>query len=99
MTLGLEYSAEARAEVRDAIRWLAERNPDAAERFRLKLGETIGRMTRTPGQFPKVDDRHRVAIVPKSRYQVIFRVEGEVAVIVAVMHGSREPGYWRGRGE
>jgi hypothetical protein len=30
-------------------------------------------------------------------YAIVYRIEGTVAVIVAVMHTSRRPGYWAGR--
>jgi toxin ParE1/3/4 len=31
------------------------------------------------------------------RYNVIYAVDGEEIVIVAVAHHRRHPGYWRGR--
>ncbi len=30
-------------------------------------------------------------------YEVIYRVRGNFAEIVAVAHSSRQPGYWRDR--
>ena len=30
-------------------------------------------------------------------YELIYQFEGTVAVIIAVAHSSRRPGYWRDR--
>jgi len=30
-------------------------------------------------------------------YSVLYTVEREFVLIVAIMHGKREPGYWRHR--
>lgn len=30
-------------------------------------------------------------------YTLVYRIEGEVIHVIALMHQSREPGYWSGR--
>lgn len=30
-------------------------------------------------------------------YTLVYRIEGEVIHVIALMHQSRRPGYWRGR--
>jgi hypothetical protein len=30
-------------------------------------------------------------------YGILYTIEAEFILIVAVMHGSRKPGYWKGR--
>lgn len=37
--------------------------------------------------------------LPMSRfpYTLVYRIEGEVIHVIALMHQSRAPGYWRGR--
>ncbi|MEM1062709.1 MAG: type II toxin-antitoxin system RelE/ParE family toxin [Planctomycetota bacterium] len=99
MALEPRFANEAETEFDDAAAWIEERNPAVAARFVEHVHEVVGRICRRPTQFPKVDEEHRSALVPKSKYVVIFRVEGDVAVIVAVMHASRQPEYWRGREE
>ena len=30
-------------------------------------------------------------------YQIVYLIEGETIIVVAVMHQSRKPGYWKER--
>ena len=54
-------------------------------------------MSRTPERFRRFDGDMRKVRVEGFPYAVIYRIEGRVLHIIAVMHLHRRPGYWRDR--
>ncbi|WP_102017610.1 type II toxin-antitoxin system RelE/ParE family toxin [Rhodopirellula islandica] len=48
-------------------------------------------------RFPKCDARHRFYLLRRFPFRVIYRVDGEDVVVVAVAHGSQDPNYWATR--
>jgi len=39
----------------------------------------------------------RRCLVKKFPFSVIYSVQGDVVYVIAIAHGSREPGYWKHR--
>ncbi len=48
--------------------------------------------------YTPVDHRHRRGLLRRFPYSVIYRVEPEGILVVAVAHSRRRASYWRGRG-
>jgi plasmid stabilization system protein ParE len=48
----------------------------------------------TPRIGERLDERHRRFPLHRFPFAVIFRVDGDVLLIVAVAHRRRRPGYW-----
>lgn len=75
----------------------AESSPYYAERFvrRLVLApERLGTFPLSGRVVPEGDGRHREIIEPP--YRIVYRVEGDRVLIIAVVHGSRAmPAPWR----
>lgn len=87
----IEWLDEALTDFDEAIAYLHERNPDAAQRLaraihlavrNLRDNPSLGRPGRVPGT--------RELVVSHSRYIVPYRVAGRVIEILAVMHDARE---------
>ena len=45
----------------------------------------------------RLDDELRHFVLRRFPFSVVYAVASDVVYIVAVAHGSREPGYWRPR--
>lgn len=92
------FHAEAFEEYQNALEYYANRSLRAAQGFEQAISETLTRIGTTPEFYPLHDDRHREAILLKYPYAVLYRIEdnGDITV-VAIAHGSRAPGYWKGR--
>jgi len=88
---------EAEAEYEHAIAWYLERNPQAAERFESAFHETIEAIGSHPGMFPFCDEVHRYVLMKRYPYSLVYRLDGEVACVLAVAHSKRLPGYWSSR--
>jgi plasmid stabilization system protein ParE len=88
---------EAEAEYEYALGWYLERSIQAAERFETAFNEAIESIRSHPTMFPLCDDRHRIVLVKRYPYCVIYRCDGDTARVVAVAHSKQRPGYWSDR--
>ena len=59
----------------------------------------IERLLRFPSIAPIYVDDFRSAQLPRFPFNLIYRIERQEIVIVAIAHQSRRPGYWRGRAD
>ena len=89
------FHPEARIEVRSAAAWYRERSSEAARGFTGEVTDGIQSIRQHPAAWPvwsRSDVRRRV--LRRYPYAILYIVEGEVVVIVAVAHHKRRPGYW-----
>jgi len=59
--------------------------------------ETIFRIVDSPTRWAFVEEDIRRCLTRKFPYGILYTVEEDYILIVAVMHCSREPGYWKKR--
>ena len=58
---------------------------------------TIARVVVTPDRWRILEEDVRRCLVRVFPYAVLYTIETDYILILAVMHGKREPGYWRHR--
>lgn len=107
MTVLLLIHPEARAERQGALRRM--RNAAAAGRFDRDLRAILSRIKESPGQFGEhgllaVQNGRplfyvvRRAVMPRPfPYVVFFYLRKDTAIVLAIAHGRRRPGYWTER--
>jgi plasmid stabilization system protein ParE len=89
---------EAEAEYTEALAWYAERSARAADRFEAAFASVIEQIGQSPERFPECDEEgYRFAALSRYPYSVIYQIAEGVALVVAVAHASRRPGFWTGR--
>ena len=54
-------------------------------------------MQRNPESFPPYDDEHRFAVLRRYAYTLVYQVQTDRILVVAVAQAGRRPGYWQGR--
>jgi plasmid stabilization system protein ParE len=71
----------------------------AASRFEYEFVQAVADIRAWPEAWPLVqdDDIYRFRRFKKLPYLVIYRLDGDVAVIVAVRHHRQQTGTWKGR--
>ncbi len=93
-----EFHPEALAEYEDAARYYAGCRDGGLElRFINCVESALRQISEAPlhGRLFEEDVRRRlVHVFP---YAVLYSIEPDHVLIIAVMHCSREPGYWRHR--
>jgi plasmid stabilization system protein ParE len=89
---------EAEAEYTEALAWYAGTSARAAEGFEAAFAAAIEQIGQSPERFAECDEAgYRFAVLGRYPYSVIYQVAKDVALVVAVAHASRRPGYWTGR--
>ncbi len=87
----LEYAEAAGYYAREA-------SPGVAERFVASVESGIAEVLAAPERWRVVEEPGiRRYILRRFPYVLYYRCEGERVTLYAVMHCSREPGYWRER--
>lgn len=89
----VRFTKGARRQFLAAIRYIAEDNPSAAARFRLRAEKRLRPLERFPHlgrrlpEFPELPHRE-VVLRP---YRFFYRVQGATVWVVAVWHGAQIP--------
>jgi plasmid stabilization system protein ParE len=65
--------------------------------FHAAVDDALQRIVDAPDQWPLCDDRHRFYVLHRFPYSLVYRIEGEDILVVAVAHSGRSPAYWQGR--
>lgn len=91
------FIPEAQDEASDARLWLRERQPRTVQCFRDRLMRARAELRRFPEAGPTyMFGTRRLELAPYP-YYLVYRVEGEMVVVIAVPHTSQAEGYWRSR--
>jgi plasmid stabilization system protein ParE len=97
VTLEVEYLNEALEEAEAAARWYAERSPSAASGFDAELAAAEIAVSEHPLAWPPFEHDTRRYLLRRFPFSVVYVLEPDRVVIVAVAHAHRRPGYWRVR--
>ena len=97
MARELEYLSEALEEAEAAARWYAKRSPTAAAGFSDEIVAAESAIAQLPKAWPRFDHGTRRYLLRRYPFSIIYRVEVDRVLIVAVAHGHRRPGYWKMR--
>ena len=91
------YHPDALTEYADAALYYEERVLGLGADFTAEVEKAIWRILEAPAQWRCVEEDVRRYLLRRFPYGILFTVEERCVLIVAVMHLSREPGYWRHR--
>ena len=93
----VEFHPEALDEYEAAARYYAGCQEGLELRFIACVESAIQRLSENPAHFRLFEADIRRCLVHVFPYAVLFTVESDYVLIIAVMHCSREPGYWKHR--
>ena len=91
------YLPKADDEVLEAARFYEKRSQGLGWRFLRIVREAETRIARSPRSFPVLDDEIRRCILRGFPHSLLFRIEDDRILVIAVTHQRRLPGYWRER--
>ena len=91
------FHPEARIEYREAAAFYEDCRKGLGAEFSREIESAIGRILGAPERWriTKEDVRHYLA--HKFPYAILYTIEQDFILIIAVAHASREPGYWKHR--
>jgi plasmid stabilization system protein ParE len=87
----------ALAEIDEAAAWYEDQREGLGREFVGAVSSSIEAIKRTPLQYQKVFKDRRRAIVARFRFNLIYVVRDNEIVILACLHGRRDPQRWRAR--
>lgn len=87
----------AAADIEDAYRWYTDKGADLGVDFLAAIREAIAHLTEYPEANPVLRRGTRRVRLRRFPYGLLYRVYGDQIVVVACMHGSRDPKTWQSR--
>jgi toxin ParE1/3/4 len=93
------FHPEAVEEYEDATRYYAARSAGLADRFIECIEAALSHIVDAPERWRVLEGDIRRYVVRIFPYVILYSIEPEYVLILAVMHCKREPGYWRARAE
>ncbi|MGE3465808.1 MAG: type II toxin-antitoxin system RelE/ParE family toxin [Pyrinomonadaceae bacterium] len=91
------FHPAAEAEFEDAVDYYDESDEVLGDEFEMEVAATIGRIVSHPDAWQSYSHRTRRCLCNRFPYSIIYRLVDDRAVIYAVMHQKRKPGYWKDR--
>lgn len=93
----IEFHPKARRDFDEAVDWYAGRSQKAALGFVAAIDDVLERIAADPERFPVAISNCRSCSLLRFPFQVVFRIEANRLLLVAVAHAKRRPGYWSRR--
>ncbi|MDJ0675394.1 MAG: type II toxin-antitoxin system RelE/ParE family toxin [Calothrix sp. MO_167.B42] len=91
------FHPDALTEYGETVQYYAERRAEIAQAFIDTVEDAIFRIRESPNRWGVIDEDVRRCLTQKFPYAILYTIEQEYILILAVMHCSRKPGYWKGR--
>jgi hypothetical protein len=91
------FHPEARIEFLDAIEYYESCEPGLGDVFSMEVRSTIEQIQSYPRTWPIIDFDIRRCMTNRFPYGILYSIESDGIVIIAVMHLHRKPDYWKDR--
>jgi len=92
--MNIEFLPEAKAELDDAIDYYELQVTGLGATFKDIAKSTIKRISTFPMAWTEIRPEIRRCIMHKFPYNVLYSVEEETILIIAIAHHHRNPNYW-----
>ncbi|WP_414545118.1 MULTISPECIES: type II toxin-antitoxin system RelE/ParE family toxin [Nostocaceae] len=91
------FHPEALNEYTEAVQYYAQQRAEIAQAFINAVENAVYQIRESPNRWNLVDEDVRRCLTRKFPYGILYTIEQDYILILAVMHCSREPGYWKNR--
>lgn len=91
------FHPEARLEYRNSAEFYAASRPGLGAEFTREVESVIEQICDSPDRWRLFEQDVRRCLTKRFPYAILYTIEESYILIVAVMHGSRKPDYWRHR--
>jgi len=90
----IEYLKLAKLEFHDAISYYETEQKDLGKKFESNIKSSINRIKRFPTAYVKIQDEVRKCVLHKFPFNIMYSIEENHIVIIAIAHHHRKPDYW-----
>jgi|SRR5690606_6878372 len=84
-------------ELSEAIDWYSKIQPELGKDLALKFQEALIEIHAKPLLSQKLNEGFRKTNLQRFPYKLIFKIEEQEIIIIAVAHHKRKPSYWKKR--
>ncbi|MCU0567631.1 MAG: type II toxin-antitoxin system RelE/ParE family toxin [Oculatellaceae cyanobacterium Prado106] len=91
------FHPEALTEYSEAVQYYLTQRTEVAQAFINAVEEAIYKIREFPTRYAVIDEDVRRCMTRKFPYGILYTLEQDYILIMAVMHSNREPGYWKNR--
>lgn len=95
----IEYLKLAKFEFHDAISHYENEQKGLGRKFESDIKSSLHRIKNFPKAYVKIKDDIQKCVLHKFPYNIIFSIEEDLILIIAVAHHHRKPDYWVDRVE
>jgi plasmid stabilization system protein ParE len=93
----IRFLTLAQQEVDDAVLWYSNKTENAGLEFLDELDRAVRLVTSYPLALTEIEPEIRRCLLARFPYALIYGIEPDTIVIIAVAHLRRQPGYWADR--
>ena len=90
----VKFLEQAEFEVKKAVEYYNSNSNGWGFEFAFEIQKTISRIIANPEAWTKISKRARKCKCNKFPYSVIYFLDKEEIIVVAIMHLKRKPNYW-----
>lgn len=90
----VRFLALAQKELDDAVSWYDEQSDNLGKEFLDELDRAVRRSVAFPMSGSEIEPGLRRCLLARFPYGLIYGVESNTIVVVAIAHLHREPRYW-----
>lgn len=84
-------------EYAEAVQYYTKQRAEVVQAFINAIEDAVYRIRESPTRYLAVDEDVRRCMTRRFPYGVLYTIEQDYILILAIMHYSREPGYWKSR--
>lgn len=88
------FLALAQQELDGAVAWYNEQAAGVGQEFLDELDRAVRRAATFPMSCPEIESGVRRCLLARFPYGLIYGIDGDTIVVIAVAHLHREPRYW-----
>ena len=96
--ISVVFDPDARAEFLEAVKYYEDCQAGLGRRFRIAVEAAVQSVAETPFRYRALHAPFRRYLLTNFPYSIIYCIEPENILIIAIAHTKRKPGYWIKRG-
>lgn len=97
MSVPVRIRREAERDLEDAAVWYEEQQSGLGHQFLDEVSHMLQRIAEQPELYPVLHRHTRRALIKRFPFGVYYLLQTGCIVVVAVLHGSRDPRRWKQR--
>ncbi|HXW13105.1 MAG TPA: type II toxin-antitoxin system RelE/ParE family toxin [Terriglobia bacterium] len=87
----------AAADIEEAYRWYERQRRGLGEEFLTGVDAMLQALAEHPAAYAVIYRETRRALLRRFPYAIFYRLYDETVIVIACMHGRRDPKRWKGR--